>query len=76
MVEVRKLAPEAGAEIVGANLALDDAARRVIYRAFPDNNVFEIRDQTLSIEKLLAFGRCFGELKPRMMTRRRRAALP
>ncbi len=70
MVQVRKLAPRMGAEIVGVELAsLDDATTGIICQAFLDHNVLVIRDQTLSIEQFLGFGRCFGELKPHLVKR-------
>jgi taurine dioxygenase len=70
MVEVRRLAPNIGAEIVGLNLAsLDEEAKRAVYHAFLDHIVVVIRNQNLGIAEFLGFGRAFGELKPHMVKR-------
>lgn len=70
MMEVRRLAPNMGAEIMGVNLAsLQDEAMRTIYQAFLDHLVVVIRGQNLGIQEFLGFGRCFGELKPHMVKR-------
>ena len=53
-----------GAEIHGLDLAqpLDDATVREVRRAFNEHQVIFFRDQQLSPEQQIAFGRRFGEL--------------
>ena len=62
-LEVQALNPTIGAEVFGVDLAkLDDARFAEIERAFADHQVLVFRDQQLSPEDELAFGRRFGEL--------------
>ena len=53
-----------GAEISGVDLArdLDDETIAAIRAAFNENHVLFFRDQALSVEEQLAFGRRFGQL--------------
>ena len=52
-----------GAEIHGVDLSsLDDAQKSAIRDAFHDHLVLVFRDQDLSVEQHIAFGRRFGEL--------------
>jgi taurine dioxygenase len=61
---VDKLTPVIGAEIHGADLsaALSDRQVGEIQRALAENLVIFFRDQSLTPERHLAFGRLFGEL--------------
>lgn len=63
-IEVRKVTPIIGAEITGVDLSreLSDRQADEIHRAWMDNLVIFFRDQTLSVEQHLAFGRSFGKL--------------
>lgn len=61
--EVRPLNPTIGAEVVGLELAkLDDARFAELERAFAAHQVLVFRDQSLTPEEQLAFGRRFGPL--------------
>lgn len=63
-IRVRKLTPVIGAEIEGVDLGSSLAAEVVseITRAFHENLVIFFRDQSLTPERHIAFGRLFGEL--------------
>jgi taurine dioxygenase len=63
-LEIRKVTPHCGAEILGVDLAapLDDATFRQIEQALIQSTVVFFRDQTLTPEQQKAFGRRFGEL--------------
>ena len=63
-ITVDKLTPLLGAEIGGIDLAqpLSDRQRDEVHRALAENLVIFFRDQILSPEQHLAFGRLFGEL--------------
>jgi taurine dioxygenase len=63
-IEVDKLTPIIGAEISGADLAGSLSNRQMdeIHRALAENSVIFFRDQHLTQEQHLAFGRNFGEL--------------
>ena len=63
-IEVDKLTPIIGAEISGADLAGSLSNRQMdeIHRALAENCVIFFRDQQLTQEQHLAFGRNFGEL--------------
>ena len=65
-IEVRPLAGALGAEIFGADLrrVLSDAAVAEIRAAFLAHGVVFFRDQRISDDELLRFGRRFGELAP------------
>ncbi len=63
MLEVNKLGPEIGAEILGADIrALDDNAFDVIYRTWLDCGVVAVRGQTLELDEFFAYSRRFGDL--------------
>jgi taurine dioxygenase len=65
MVEVRRLGPQIGAEILGVDVrTLDDAGFAVIYRAWLDHNVAVVPDQDLQIEDFLRYSRRFGTVVP------------
>jgi taurine dioxygenase len=63
-IAVHKLTPIIGAEIEGADLAHPLGNRQMdeIHRALAENLVIFFRDQHMSFEQHLAFGRQFGEL--------------
>ncbi len=63
-VTVEKLTPVIGAEIHGIDLAkpLSNRQREELHRALAENLVIFFRDQSLTPEQHLAFGRLFGEL--------------
>ena len=63
-IEVDKLTPIIGAEISGTDLAGSLSNRQMdeIHRALAENSVIFFRDQHLTQEQQLAFGRNFGEL--------------
>ncbi len=63
-MEVRKVTPVIGAEIHGVDLSrnLPDRVVEELHRAFTENLVIFFRDQTLTPEQQIAFGRLFGEL--------------
>ncbi len=61
---LRPLAPALGVEIGGVELSepLDDATVANLRQALVEHHVLVFRDQDLSMEQQLAFGRRFGEL--------------
>ena len=63
-IEVRKLSPIIGAEVHGVDLSkpLDDRQIAEIHDAWMDNLVIFFRDQSLTVEQHLEFGRRFGDL--------------
>ncbi len=64
MVEVRRVSPKIGAEILGVDVrSLDAAAFNAIYRAFLDHIVIVVRGQQLTEQEFLDFSARFGELK-------------
>jgi taurine dioxygenase len=65
MIQVRRLGPQIGAEILGVDVrTLDDAGFAAIYRAWLDANVLVIPEQDLTIEEFLAYSRRFGVIHP------------
>jgi taurine dioxygenase len=64
-ISVNRISGALGAEISGVDLSqkLDDAAIGEIRHALTDNQVIFFRDQHLTPEQHLAFGRRFGELQ-------------
>ena len=63
-LDVRRIAGALGAELTGVDLSepLDDAVIADIRRALLDHQVIFFRDQHLTPEQHLAFGRRFGSL--------------
>ena len=63
-IAVEKLTPIIGAEITGVDLSkpLSNQQFDEIHRAFAENLVIFFRDQTLTPEQHLAFGKLWGEL--------------
>ncbi len=61
---VRRLTPSIGAELSGVDLSrpLDDETLAEIKRALAENLVIFFRNQTLTPDQQLAFGRRFGDL--------------
>ena len=65
MIEVRRLGPQIGAEILNVDVrTLDDAGFAVIYRAWLDHNVAVVPGQDLQIEDFLRYSRRFGVVVP------------
>jgi len=63
-IRVAKLTPIIGAEVSGIDLTrpLGEAQAAEIHRALAENQVIFFRDQPLSADQHLAFGRLFGDL--------------
>ena len=63
-IDIEKVGPHLGAEIHGvdASRPLDAATVRAIYQALLDHQVIIFRDQDISIEQQIMFGKSFGEL--------------
>lgn len=63
-IQVDKLTPHIGAEIGGIDLTrpIPEDAMAELRRAFSENGVIFFRDQDLTIDQHLAFGRQWGEL--------------
>ena len=63
-MEVRKLTPTIGAEILGVDLSqsLNDRQFQKLHRALMDHLVLFFRDQKLNVEQHKAFGARFGKL--------------
>jgi len=65
MAIVRKLGANIGAEITDVNVkSLDGKAFEQIYQAWLNYGVTVVRDQDLTIEDFIAYGRRFGEIVP------------
>jgi taurine dioxygenase len=65
MIQVRRLGPQIGAEILGVDVRqLDDAAFATIYRAWLDHNVVVVPGQELEIADFLRYSRRFGVVVP------------
>ena len=64
-LDIRPMTPTIGAEIRGLDLrqALGDAAIAALRRALLDRKVVFLRDQSITTEQHLAFGRAFGALE-------------
>jgi taurine dioxygenase len=76
-MEVRRLGPQIGAEIHGADVrTLDAAGFAAIYRAWLDANVLVIPGQDLTIEQFLAYSRRFGVVHPHPSKSTRHPAHP
>jgi taurine dioxygenase len=64
-LNVRRITPTIGAEIIGVHLSeLDDSTFAAVRRMLLDHLVIVLRDQHLKPEDHLAFARRFGELEP------------
>jgi taurine dioxygenase len=65
MIEVRRLGPQIGAEILGVDVkTLDDDGFGVIYRAWLAHNVVVVPGQELEIPDFLRYSRRFGAVHP------------
>ena len=77
MIEVRRLGPQIGAEILGVDVkALDDAGFAAIYRAWLDHNVVVVPGQALEIPDFLRYSRRFGTIVPHPSKSTRHPAFP
>lgn len=66
-MDVRRLGPSMGAEIIGVDLnRLDDAGFTRIREAFLNHQVIAIRDQALGPAAQIAFSRRFGSLEDQL----------
>ena len=62
-IEAKRLSGSVGAEVAGVDLAnLDDAAFTGIHAAFLEHHVLVFRDQKLTPDQQIDFGRMWGEL--------------
>ena len=76
-MEIRKLTPHIGAEIVGVDVNnLTDSDFKKIYQAWLDHIVIVIRGQDLSIEQFLAHSERYGRVKPHLVLRSRHPTFP
>ncbi|MEZ5168984.1 MAG: TauD/TfdA family dioxygenase [Acidimicrobiales bacterium] len=63
-IDVHPLTATLGAEVTGVDMARPDAATiEALRKAWLDHKVLVLRDQHISTEEHIAFGRCFGELE-------------
>jgi len=63
-IECRPITGALGAEVTGIDLArLDDSLIDELRKAWLDHKVLVIRDQPITRDQHVAFGRCFGELE-------------
>ncbi|MEM7140301.1 MAG: TauD/TfdA family dioxygenase [Actinomycetota bacterium] len=68
-LEISQLNGFFGAEIGGVDMAdVDDSTRDELRKAWLDHKVLVLRDQHISIEEHIAFGRLFGELEEHPFT--------
>lgn len=63
-ISVRRLSPHVGAEVSGIDLAAvpGEAEARQIGRLLAEHGVLVFRDQDITAQQQIDFGRCFGEL--------------
>ena len=65
MLEIKRLAPQVGAEVLGVDVkTLDDAGFARIYQAWLDANVVVVPGQSLEIPDFLRYSRRFGVVVP------------
>ena len=79
MIEVRKLTPHIGAEVIGVGDVRDlsDADFAAIYRAWLDHIVLIIRgEKNLTMEEYLDYGRRWGPLKAHLVKQQRHPQFP
>lgn len=63
-LKIKQLNGYFGAEVRGVDMAnVDDATRDELRKAWLDHKVLVLRDQHISIEEHIAFGRLFGDLE-------------
>jgi taurine dioxygenase len=70
MIEIRPLTPTIGAEVFGIDLAQPSSPGTLadITKAFEDHRVLFFRDQGITTDQHVAFGRQFGELEQHPFT--------
>ncbi len=63
-IDIRPLTATLGAEVSGVDMAnTDGATRDELRKAWIDHKVLVLRDQAITIDEHIAFGRMFGELE-------------
>ncbi|MFT5203238.1 MAG: taurine dioxygenase [Candidatus Aldehydirespiratoraceae bacterium] len=68
-LEISKLSGFFGAEVGGFDMAnVDDSTRDELRKAWLDHKVLVLRDQDVTIEEHIAFGRLFGDLEKHPFT--------
>lgn len=68
-MQVEPITGTLGAEITGVDMARVDAATRAeLHQAWMDHKVLVLRDQHISVEEHIAFGRLFGDLEEHPFT--------
>jgi len=77
MVQIRRMGPQVGVEVTGADVkVLDDADFAPIYQAWLDCNVLVVRDQKLTTEEFLNYSRRFGTIVPHPSKSTRHPEIP
>jgi taurine dioxygenase len=65
MLQIRRLGPQIGVEVVGIDVkAMGEATWNTIYQAWLDRNVMVVRDQELTIPDFIAYSERFGPVTP------------
>ena len=73
-LDVRPLTATLGADVSGVDMAdVDGLTLEALHRAWLDYKVLVLRDQHITIEEHIAFGRLFGDLEVHPFAVRRRA---
>jgi len=63
VLQVNRLGPQIGAEILGVDIRdLDEETFGVIYQTWLDCNIIAVRDQSLELEDFFTYSRRFGNL--------------
>lgn len=63
-IEVHPITATLGAEVTGVDLAaVDDSTRDELHEIWMEHKVLVFRDQHITIEEHIAFGRLFGDLE-------------
>ena len=77
MVEIRRMGPQIGVEVIGVDVkTLDDAGFAPIYRAWLDCNILVVRDQELEMQDYLHYSRRFGPVVPHPSKSTRHPEIP
>ena len=63
-LDVRPLTATLGADVSGVDMAdVDGSTLEALHRAWLDHKVLVLRDQHITTEEHIAFGRLFGDLE-------------